>query len=265
MPIISAPWDWQLADGRLLNDHFAADKHSLVVNDAFVQDLHLTHPIGQTLKIDSISYRIVGTLREFHSHSFFHKMKPTMFTVAEKESYRYLSVRVRSGAQAKTFRELQANWSTLYPDIPFDGGFQDNVWGAYYETLDIHAKVWKAFAGVAVLLVALGLYGLVKLNVAGRSREFSIRKVLGAGIGNISYSVTRQYLILLCLALMVGIPVSYFFIRMVLDFAYTYHVAMSYSGVVVAAGILILIVLLTISTQIRKVIRANPVEGLKTE
>src|SRR5205807_460213 len=115
-------------------------------------------------------------------HSFYTRMRPTIFRVADKDQYRYLSLQVRPGSQNKTYKTLQARWAELYPENPFSGGYQEDTWGSYYEELGVHARVWRAIAFTAILLVCLGLYGLVKLNIAGRVREFSIRKVLGAGM-----------------------------------------------------------------------------------
>jgi ABC-type antimicrobial peptide transport system permease subunit len=105
----------------------------------------------------------------------------------------------------------------------------------------------------------------VKLNVAGRVREFSIRKVVGAGTRDNAYRITRPYIVLLAIALILGAPVSYALIKPFLDTFFTYHMPVNYSGVVIAVAILILVVLITVSTQIRKVLRSNPVNGLKVE
>jgi len=255
----------QLAAGRVFADHYKDDERTIVVNNLLVQSLALKNPIGQTLRIDSIQYRIIGVLNDFYSHSFYTKMRPTIFRVADKDQYRYLSLQTRPGSESKTYKIVQARWAELYPETPFSGGYQEDVWGNYYEELGVHATVWRAIAFTAILLVCLGLYGLVKLNIAGRVREFSIRKVLGAGMMNIADNVLRQYILLLIIALALGIPLSYTMGKRVLEFAYVYHMPINFSSVVLAVGILILIVLITLSTQIRKVLRANPVEGLKAE
>jgi len=255
----------QLAAGRVFADHSEEDERTIVVNNLLVQNLALKDPVGQMVRIDSIQYRIIGVLNDFYSHSFYTKMRPTIFRVADKDQYRYLSLQVRPGSEHKTYKTVQARWAELYPEAPFSGGFQEDVWGTYYEELGVHATVWRVIAFMAILLVSLGLYGLVKLNIAARVREFSIRKVLGAGFRNIADNIMRQYILLLIIALALGIPLSYTMGKMVLEFAYVYHMPISFSSVVLAVSILILIVLITLSTQIRKVLRANPVEGLKAE
>ena len=185
--------------------------------------------------------------------------------MANKENYHYLSMKIRPGAETKTYKALQARWTQLFPEIPFDGGFQEDIWGNYYEQIGVHAKVWKAIASIAVLLTCLGLYGLVKLNIAGRVREFSIRKVLGAGFRDITDAITRQYIFLLMVSLIIATPLSWFLTKKVIELAYSYHMPITFAGVGIAITILIGVVLLTISSQILKVVKSNPVKGLKTE
>jgi putative ABC transport system permease protein len=255
----------QLTGGRVFRDQHEGDKKTLVVNESLAKSLGPENPIGQVLKIDSIQYEIIGLVKDFHSYSFFRRVNPTVFNIADKQDYRYLSIRVRSGSELKTAKALQGRWVELYPEIPFDGGFQEDVWGNYFEQLAIHARVWKAFAIIAVLLASLGLYGLVKLNVAGRVKEFSIRKILGAGIGSITNNITRQYAVLFIVALLIGAPLSYYLNKVLFDLIYNYHMPITYSGVAIAMGILVLVLLTTVSTQARKVIKSNPVNGLKVE
>jgi putative ABC transport system permease protein len=255
----------KVAAGRVFKDHYETDKKTVVVNELFVRSNAMKNPIGRVFKIDSVQYEIIGVVNDFHSYSFFIKMNPTIFRLADMENYRYLSLKVRPASENKTFKVLQARWAELYPEIPFKGGYQEDVWGDYYEQMDKGATVLKEIASVAILLLSLGLYGLVKLNIAGRAREFSIRKVLGAGIRDIAYKISKQYILLLSVAVVAGAPVSYILIKPFLDTFFRYHMAVNYSGVAIAVAILILVVLLTVSTQIRKVLISNPVNGLKVE
>ncbi|MBA4058045.1 MAG: hypothetical protein C0490_25230, partial [Marivirga sp.] len=182
-----------LQQGRVFKDHYKADKQAVVVNESFAKSLAMDKPIGWIFKMDSTQYEIIGVVSDFHSYSFNSKVHPTIFNVADQEDYRYLSMRVREGSEKETFKKLQAQWAKLFPETPFQGGYQEDVWGNYFTEISIHATVWKVVALIAILLASLGLYGLLSLNVAGRVREFSIRKVLGAGVKNIIAILTRQY------------------------------------------------------------------------
>jgi ABC-type antimicrobial peptide transport system permease subunit len=103
------------------------------------------------------------------------------------------------------------------------------------------------------------------LNVAGRTKEFSIRKVLGAGIANLSTSITNRYLWLLIVSIAIGGPVGFILAKWVISTSYEYHMPITFSGVSISIVILIIVFFLPMITQIRKVLKTNPVEGLKVE
>ena len=255
----------ELKEGRLFNNHEGSDRRSVVVNETFVKKMGWEDATSRVFKIDSVQYDIVGVVKDFHSYSFYNLIRPTIFRVAEKKDYRYLSMKVSSGSELEAYKALESNWKELFPEVPFSGGFQGDVWGWYFDSIHTHGKVWQLVASIAVVLSTLGLYGLMTLNVAGRVREFSIRKVMGAGLKNITADITKQYVFLLTIALVIGAPVSYFLVRFVLDLAYRYHMPVDFSGVTIAVVSLILVLLTTVSTQVDKVFRANPVDGLKVD
>jgi len=255
----------ELQEGRKFNDHERSDQHAIIVNEFLVKNLAWENPIGKTFKIDSLSFEVIGVVKDFHYASFSEPIKPTIFRVADREDYRFLTMKIKEGSKLEAFQSLQAKWSKLFPEVPFDGGYQEDVWGGYFEEIEIYGHVWRVFATLAVILATLGLYGLVTLNVSGRTKEFSIRKVLGARLKNIAANVTRQYLALFLVALLIGTPLSYIFAKVIIEFAYKYHMPITLWQAVMASIMLIILLLATVSTQIIKVSKANPVNGLKTE
>jgi putative ABC transport system permease protein len=172
---------------------------------------------------------------------------------------------VRSGSERETYAALQAQWNKLFPEIPFQGSYQGDVWGSYFEKIKNHGRFWQAIAFITIMLAGLGLYGLVTLNVTGRTKEFSIRKVLGAQTKSIATGILRQYALLFAVSLLIGVPVSYSLIKFLFDIAYEYHIPMNYFSTVLAAGLLIFVLLFVVFTQVNKVAKASPVDGLKVE
>jgi putative ABC transport system permease protein len=254
-----------LKEGRVFNDHEGSDRQAVLVNEVLVKNMGWQEAVGQHFMIDTIQYEVIGVLNEFHHYSFGVAIRPIIFTVADESGFRFLSMRVRGGAEIKAYKTMQAKWSALFPEIPFAGGLQEDVWGSYYQELNIYDLVWKVFAFLAVSLAMLGLYGLIRLNVAGRTKEFSIRKVLGAGLKNIAANITGQYVFLFAFAVIVGAPAGHMLSKMIIQFAYAYHKPITFQSVAIAVVIMITIVLATVATQIRKVLKANPVDGLKVE
>jgi hypothetical protein len=255
----------QVKDGRAFQDHDGSDKRSVLVNETFAKNMMWAEPIGQAFRIDTIQYEVIGVVRDFHSYSFAKDVRPLVFSLADKKDYRFLIMRTQNDKLYEAHDALRQSWAKLFPEIPFSGGYQEDIWGPYYEQLGIYDLVWKVFAFLAITIATLGLYGLVKLNVEGRTKEFSIRKVLGAGGKNIAASVMHPYTILFVLALVIGAPLGYAFASWTITFAYTYHMPITISGVSISVVIMILVLLVTLSTQIQKVVKSNPVDGLKVD
>jgi len=255
----------ELATGRFFNEHPESDKQSVIINELLQRQLDMEAPIGQVLKLDSSSFQIVGVVKNFHINDFNTELKPTIFKVADQTDYRYLSMRVKDGADKETYETVQKQWAILFPEIPFEGGHQADLFTDYYVYMDNGAKFMAAIGIIAMLLASLGLYGLVTLNVSGRVREFSIRKVLGAGRKSITTNITGQYVALTVTALVIGAPLSFILVQAELNTFFEYHMPTNYSGVVLAVLILIVVLMATVSTQVLRVFKANAVEGLKVE
>jgi ABC-type antimicrobial peptide transport system permease subunit len=255
----------ELIDGRSFRDRAESDKQALVVNELFIKNLALDQPIGKHFKIDTTQYEIIGVVKDFHDQSFFVEAKPAVFKLAQKDDYRFLSIRVKAGTERETYKILRAQWATLYPEIPFQGGHQEDVWGNYFMSVDRSEKFNKVIASIAVLLASLGLYGLVSLNVSSRIREFSIRKTLGASVKNIALIIINQYVVLTLIALIIGAPISYIFTKAYLHMLFAYPMPMGFSGTAISLVVLVFVLLAVLSTQVRKVAKSNPVDGLKTE
>ncbi|GAB5529842.1 MAG: ABC transporter permease [Roseivirga sp.] len=253
-----------LASGTVFSDQPSATKQ-VVVNELFVKNTALDQPIGHFFKIDSVQYQIIGVAKDFHAFNFYYQVKPMVFEAATKADYRFISMRVTPGAELGVYEDLKENWASLFPETPFQGGEQTDLWAKFYQDLAQMKRFTRTVAFIAILLAALGLYGLVTLNVSGRIKEFSIRKILGAGLLNIGRSIGRQYLILMVVALLLGAPLAYIMNLGLVKMMFAYPLPHGHWSVGLAFVLLILVMLLVVATQIRKVSRSNPVKGLRAE
>ncbi len=255
----------ELIAGRDFVDYSEGDKKSIIVNEQFAKTVIPENTIGSTLKIQDERFTIVGIVKDFHSYSFDEKLEPTFFKLANPSDYKFISMKVREGKQDKMHKILQKHWASVYPETPFAGGYQEDVWGMYFVEIGIHGKVWRGIAAIAILLAGLGLYGLVTLNVTGRIKEFSIRKVLGARVGSLARIITYQYLLLYAISLSIGALISYFMISFIFDFAYTYHMPIGIGGISLAVTVLVVVLIAVIGAQMSRVSKSNPVEGLQSD
>ncbi|MEM0939357.1 MAG: ABC transporter permease [Bacteroidota bacterium] len=255
----------RLKEGRFFYENQESDKQSLVVNELFVKNLGLGNAIGTSIKIDSIPYRIIGVVKDFHFNNFYYQLRPTIFTLANEEEHHYLSLKVANTSKIETYRTLQKNWASLFPETPFNGGFQEDSWPGFYEDLEIQQRFTRVIAILFVILASLGLYGLIQLNITGRIREFSIRKTLGAGVRNLTGTIAKQFIIIFAIAIVFGIPATHLLNSAILDMMYPDPRPFGYSGSIISAILLVVVLATVIATQVRKVSKTNPVVGLKAE
>ncbi|MEO1053280.1 MAG: ABC transporter permease [Bacteroidota bacterium] len=254
-----------LAEGRAFRDHAKSDDQAIIINETLINHLELAEPIGSLFKIDSVQYEVIGVVNDFHAYNFYSKVRPTIFRVAEPESYRYLSMRAKHESIGNVYEELRSQWAVLFPELPFDGGYQEDVWGSFREDMNFGSQFWRTLASVVLVLAGLGLYGLVTLNVSGRTKEFSIRKVLGAGLSGLTTSIGRQYLTVFVVALVLGIPAGYYLVSFIFNLFFVYHMPLNYSFSTFTVGILVLVLVAVVAAQIKRVSNTNPVDGLKME
>lgn len=254
-----------LKQGRVFIDHEGSDRNNIIVNELLVENMKWNDAIGKQLRIDSVDYHVIGVVRDFHSYSFGTPMRPVVFRLGGRSEMKYLTLKVKEGTEIATYKKLQDKWAELLPETPFAGGLQEDVWGFYFSTIRIYATVWKTIAFIAVALAALGLYGLISLNVEARFREFSIRKVMGAGTSSILKNIMNQYTIMFIVALAIGAPLGQYLMEMILVSSSTYHVPITFTAVVISCVMLVAILLVTVATQVKKVLGMNAVDGLKVE
>ncbi|HAP63158.1 MAG TPA: hypothetical protein DCR93_27880, partial [Cytophagales bacterium] len=208
---------------------------------------------------------IVGVVQDFHKYNFDTPLRPTLFRLSREEDSRYLAVSVSPEAAPEAYEELQVLWAESFPEIPFDGEYQEDIWGPYFSEISIHGLFWRMIAVIAMLLAGLGLYGLITVHVSGRLQEFSIRKVLGAEGWHIGQNISRKYLLLFGIALSLGAPASFFMIRFIFEIAYPYHMEVHWLGVTPALILLLGVLLGVVLSQVYKLKKWNPVRGLRLE
>ncbi len=257
--------NFELVAGRSFIDKKESDKQALVLNEKAVENLQLKNPIGALLTIQNVKYEVIGVVKDFHFHNFFNTIEPMVMQLTEETKFDYIVLRTEKGSEQKALSLLKKEWLKQNPELPFYGGHQTETWGVFFEMIQ-KAKDFNAIiAVVAVFLAGMGLYGLVSLNVSGRTKEFSIRKTLGAGLQHLSSNILKEYVWLTTIALLVGGPMSYIVSKAYLDMLFAYPMPLDYSGILMALVVLVVVLLLVVATQVKKVFQSNPVKGLQAE
>ncbi|MEP2023737.1 ABC transporter permease, partial [Reichenbachiella sp.] len=246
-----------LIHGRTFEPHSEGDKQMIVVNEEFAKNLLLDDPIGEVIKVDSLRLEIIGVVKDFHNRDFDHAIQPIIFNLTDKDAFRFLSVKVNDGKQPEVYQAFREAWMAHLPNTPFRGGYQSGVFNGYFEYLDSSAEFMRALAFVSILLASLGLYGLITLNVSGRNKEFSIRKILGARLSHIAKIISTQYVPLFTISMLLGAPLGYWLIQKLFDTVFAYHMPMNYTGLIISGVFLVAVLGIVTWVQVRKLAKAN--------
>lgn len=257
--------DLNLIEGRTFNEELKTDENTVIVNELFVKRVGWENIIDNTFTFDSTEYSIIGVVEDFYYQSFWNEMEPAMLRMVPEEDFRWLTAKVKAGTALEAVEFFEAEWKELEPDLPYNGFFQDTVFDNYFNNIVGHSKLIGFSAMLAVILSCMGLFGLVSLNVATRMKEFSIRKVLGAGAMSMAKRVNQQFLWLLAIATAIGAPLSYFLMNALLDSVYKYHVPVRMYSILLGILVIFIVALLTVSSLVVKVVRSSPVNALRNE
>jgi ABC-type antimicrobial peptide transport system permease subunit len=257
--------DLPLREGRAFKEGMKTDEQAVIVNELFVDRVGWENIIDNTFIYDSVEYSIIGIVDNFYYQSFWNEIEPMMLRLVPEEDFRYVSAKIKTGTALESAEFFEASWKELEPDLPYNGFFQDSLFDNYFNNIVGHSKLIGFTATLAIILSCMGLFGLVSLNVASKMKEFSIRKVLGAGSMSIAKRVNLQYVWLLIIATVFGAPLSYLAMVALLDSVYEYHVPVQMVSILLGIFMIFLVALLTVSSLVVKVVRSNPVNALRSE
>lgn len=255
----------ELMAGRFFSDNVSASNKEMVVNQTLINQLELQDPLGQEIKINEKTYMIVGVMKDFHNLPFGTEIEPMVFTQSNSDDLGFITASISPGHEIEVYNQMESTWDELYPEIPFDGGLQADIWNGYFNLIGNFARFNKSVAGIAVALALLGLYGLMTLNISGRMKELSIRKALGAEFRHLSKIMSKQYVMITFFSIAIGAPMGFYFTKFQLDMVFAYPLDMGAYRLVIPVLILVVSMSLVVITQIFRVNRFNPVKGLRTE
>ena len=242
-----------------------------VINETYAHALGFDQPgdaVGRLLYRDTIAYTVVGVVADFHQDNFHETIKPMIiwhFPGGERSLGIKLATQGKRGGEAKAIiAGIAAEWKRVFPRTPFSYSFLNESITELYEEETNTAFLMQAATTITILISCLGLFGLALFTARRREKEVGIRKVLGATTSHVALLLSRDFLVLVVLALIIAGPIAWYFADAWLrDFAY--RTTMD-AGVLVEAGVAAIgIALLTVGFQALRAARANPVEALRSE
>jgi putative ABC transport system permease protein len=240
--------------------------HNTIITESVVKLLgfrSVKDALGKTILQGNKKWDIIGVVADYHQKSLRYPVEPTVFRPTYSTSSP-ISVKVNPQNLPRTIAAIKKIYDSFFPGNLFDYFFLNEKFNQQYSSDQLFGKVFAFFAGFAVFIASLGLLGLSLFATAQRTKEIGVRKVLGASIPNIVVLLSRDFISLVLVAIVIASPVAWYVMKNWLqDFAY--RVNMSW-WIFFAAGLLaVLIALITISFQAIKAAMANPVKSLRTE
>jgi putative ABC transport system permease protein len=256
-----------LAKGRYLSYGNIADTVSnCMVNEAFVENFldKSSSPIGQTIAWQNTQLTVVGVVKNYHSANFKEKIEPIFFSLDTRGDLLNTYVKYVTGKEKIATAAIAKAYKAILPFSTLQYFNMDDWLMQRYEEDSQWKKIITTSAFIAILISALGLFALTTLSVQQRVKEIGIRKVLGASIANIVLIVSKDFVKLVCIALIIASPIAWWAMsKWLQDFAY--RVNISWWVFVIAGIIALLIAVLTVSSQAIKAAIANPVKSLRIE
>jgi len=257
--------------GRLFAEGFTADTSGrIIVNEKTVTELGFTAQgaIGKPLFFDwngqANRYEIVGVVKDFHFKDLHTPIEPYGFFLNNRPFYNYLIVHSKTSDMKTMLAGIGKIWNKLNPNEPFEYSFLDQDFQKNYEAETRLASLVSYFTLIAILICCLGLFGLAAFSAEQRRKEIGVRKVLGASIPNILSLLSKDFLKLVLIAIVIASPIAWWVMNKWLqDFAYRTNIG--WTVFALAASMAVCIALLTISFQAIKAAIANPVKSLRTE
>ena len=252
-----------LVEGRFPSKERAADSIAIVVNETTAKVMEMQNPVGKTLSFWGEDWKIVGMVKDFHVNSLHEKIAP-LVVVHSDEWFNHIFVRPAAGKTKEALAALKSTYQELSPAHPFEYEFLDSSYEAMYKAEETSGALADLFALIALLISALGLLGLATFSAEQRKKEIGIRKVLGASVTNLVALLSKDFLRLVLIALLIAIPIAWYFIYGWLQ-NYAYHIDIQWTVFAITIGIALLVSFLTVGFQAFRAAIANPVESIKAE
>jgi len=251
----------QVVEGRALSNKFS-DSNSVIFNQSAIAAMGLKNPIGKTVSLWGKNKQIVGVVKDYHYRSLYDKVGPSFIEYSPNNENTL--VKIKAGTEQQTIARIKNAFSKYNHGLDFTYSFLDDDYNKLYASEQRVAVLSRYFAGVAILICCLGLFGLAAFTAQKRQKEIGIRKVVGASVSNVVMMLSNDFLKLVLIALLIAVPVSWWAANQWLQ-SFAYRINLNAGIFLITGAMLVAITLLTISFQTIKAAIANPVKSLRSE
>ncbi len=261
----------ELAEGRFFSKEMGSDSTAVILNEAAIEQFGYDNPLGDKIYTyggnsdapEVTGYRIIGVVKNFHYRSMKHAISPLVFHYHKGVRSTAL-YKVKTEDLNQTIDFLEQTWEEFAPGQPFAYKFLDDQFNALYENEQRIGQIFQVFAFLSVFIACLGLFGLASFTAEQRTKEIGVRKVLGASIPSIIGLLSRDFMKLIGIAVLIAAPIAYYFMNVWLT-DFEYRTALKPLTFVLAGAISFVVAWLAMGSQSYRAARANPAKSLKDE
>ncbi|WP_127125718.1 ABC transporter permease [Pseudoflavitalea rhizosphaerae] len=253
-----------MLEGRDFSKAYGTDTAGFILNETAVKKTGYTNPVGKPFTFWGTKGTIIGVVKDFHFNTMHEPINAMVMHLRENVNWGNALVRVEGSKTQSVLKSMEEINKQINPKFPFTYEFADEEFRKTYASETMIEKLSNCFAGLAIIISCLGLLGLAMFAAEQRVREIGIRKVLGAGLGNLFGLLSREFLLLVFIAILIACPLAWWAMNNWLQ-DFEYRISMNAWPFVIAGIAALAIALFTISFQTVKAALANPVKSLRSE
>lgn len=258
--------DLTILEGRDFSDKLASDSSAILINEAAADYLGFKDPIGKQLGSEGENpMTIIGVVKNVIMQSPYEPSEPTFYGINVYQNYGTYNLRLNANkSREQNIASIKEVYNSFFPEHIFEYQFVDQEYASKFAQEERISKIIGVFTILAIIISCLGLFGLASYTAEQKTKEIGIRKILGATVTNLWSMLSKDFVLLGIISILISIPIAWYFMNDWLQ-TYTYRTEISPWDFILSGAGTLLIILLTVSFQSIKAAVMNPVKSLRSE
>lgn len=254
----------ELVAGRDFSVNMPTDSQAVIINQTMAKRLGLKDPIGKRITNTGSVWTVIGVVADFNFESLKESIRPLCMVIGKGNSRSIVSIKANTADMRLLVQSITSLWKDFAPHQPVRYTFLDQRFARMYADVERTGRIFTSFAVLAIIVACLGLFGLSAFMAEQRTKEIGVRKVLGASVSSIVALLSKDFLRLVLIAIVIASPLAWYIMNRWLD-NFAYHINIEWWVFILAGLMATAVALLTISFQSAKAARMNPVQSLRSE
>ena len=257
----------ELEEGRSFSREYSNENSKIIFNEAAIKSMGLSHPLGKSIKLwNKYNLTIVGIVKNFQFKSLYESEEPCLIKLMPPENNygNNIWIKIKAGEESATIKRISNFYNEFNPGYPFEFKFVDDEYQALYNSENKVAILSKYFAGIAIILSCLGLFGLAVFTVQRRFKEIGVRKIQGSTGFGIIKLILGHFSKLFFISIVIALPIGYLIMQRWLN-EYAYKIQLEWWIFAISGFIVLFVALISVGTQAIKAANFNPVVCLKDD